>query len=173
MSVALTLKVFKDNLLVGTKEFNRDIIKIGRLSSAHLSLEDDRISRIHSVIQVSADNQISILDMGSSEGTFVNGKRVSKGALNQGDEITLGVTKLVVEIGPAVAESPSSGVRASPFSVVDGNAAVAMQPQPTTQPPLQTAPPPPPISAVPPPPSEPESIPPMPRQRRGGAIAEV
>ncbi len=175
MPVALTIKVFKDNLLVGTKEFNRDIIKIGRLSSAHLSLEDDRISRIHSVIQVSADNQISILDMGSTEGTFVNGKRVSKGALNQGDEITLGATKLVVEIGAAVAESPASGVRANAFSVVDGNAAVAMQPQPASQPPLQAVPPPAPGSAVTPPPHEPETIPPVPqpRLRRGGAIAEV
>jgi len=176
MSVALTLKVFKDNLLVGTKEFNRDIIKIGRLSSAHLSLDDDRISRIHSVIQVSADNQVSILDMGSSEGTFVNGKRVSKGALSGGDEITLGSTKLVVEIGGAVAESPPSGSRANPFSVVDGNAAVAMQPQPASQPPLQPAPPPPPsLSAVPPATSEPEPSPrsAAPRKRRGGAIADI
>src|ERR1700733_3861577 len=124
-------------VLLTTKEFNRDIIKIGRLSSAHLSLEDDRISRIHSVIQVSSDNQVSILDMGSTEGTFVNGKRVSKGALSHGDEITLGATKLLLEIGPAIAASSVSSIPPSPMSVVDGNAAVAMQPQPTTQPPLQ------------------------------------
>ncbi len=181
MPVALTLKVFKDNLLVGTREFNRDIIKIGRLSSAHLSLDDDRISRIHSVIQVSADNQVSILDMGSSEGTFVNGKRVSKGALSGGDEITLGSTRLVVEIGAAVAESSApSGLRASPFSVVDGNAAVAMQPQPASQPPLQAAPPPPPplsavspVASAPAPEPQPAAWQPVTRQRRGGAIAEI
>src|ERR1700722_11382035 len=99
MPVPLTLKIFKGTLLVGTKEFSRDIIKIGRLSSAHLSLDDEKISRIHSVIQVAADNQISILDMGSAEGTFVNGKRINKGALQPGDEITLGGTRLVLELG--------------------------------------------------------------------------
>jgi len=173
MSVSLTLKVFKGNLLVGTKEFNRDIIKIGRLSSAHLSLEDDRISRIHSVIQVSSDNQISILDMGSTEGTFVNGKRVSKGTLNNGDEITLGATKLLLEIGAAVADPAGNGMRASPISVVDGNAAVAMQPQPITQPPLQAAPPPPPIAAVPLMAPAPVSVAPVVRQRRGGVLADI
>ena len=36
MAVPLTLKVFKGDQLVATKDFDRDIIKIGRLSSAHL-----------------------------------------------------------------------------------------------------------------------------------------
>src|SRR5512142_3233609 len=97
MATPVTLKVYRGEELVRTERFTRDIIKIGRLSSAHLCLEDDRISRIHSVIEIAADGHISIIDMGSTEGTFVNGKRVSKGALRDGDEIKLGGLRIVLE----------------------------------------------------------------------------
>ncbi len=97
MPTPVTLKVYRGDELVRTERFTRDIIKIGRLSSAHLSLEDDRISRIHSVIEIASDGRISIIDMGSAEGTFVNGKRVSKGSLEHGDEIKLGGLRIVLE----------------------------------------------------------------------------
>ena len=97
MATPVTLKVFRGDELVRTEHFTRDIIKIGRLSSAHLCLEDERISRIHSVIEVGADGRVSIIDMGSAEGTFVNGKRISKGPLRHGDEIKLGGLRIVLE----------------------------------------------------------------------------
>lgn len=141
MPVPLTLKIFKGSLLVGTKEFTRDIIKIGRLSSAHLSLEDDKISRIHSVIQVSADDQLSILDMGSAEGTFVNGKRVSKGLLVHGDEITLGGTRLVLELGASATDGPGQPVGSlpAPSATMAEVADIATRPAP-----VRGLPPPPP-----------------------------
>ena len=52
MAVPLTLKVFKGDQMVVAKDYDRDIIKIGRLSSAHLCLDDEKVSRIHSVIEV-------------------------------------------------------------------------------------------------------------------------
>ncbi|HVP68233.1 MAG TPA: adventurous gliding motility protein GltG [Anaeromyxobacteraceae bacterium] len=96
MPVPITLKVFRGEDLLRTEQFARDIIKIGRLSSAHLCLEDDRISRIHAVIEV-AHGSVSIIDMGSAEGTFVNGKRVSRGPLRAGDEIGLGGLRILVD----------------------------------------------------------------------------
>jgi FHA domain-containing protein len=95
MPTPLTLEVYRGDELVRTERFTREIIKIGRLSSAHLCLEDERISRIHSVIEVGQEG-VSIIDMGSAEGTFVNGKRVSKGPLKRGDEIKLGGLRIVV-----------------------------------------------------------------------------
>jgi TonB family protein len=102
MAIPLTLKVFKNGTLVSSQDFTRDIIKIGRLSSAHLRLEDEKVSRVHSVIEVSADGALSIIDMGSVEGTYVNGKRVTKGRISFGDEIRLGETTLRLE-NPAAA----------------------------------------------------------------------
>ena len=68
MPVPLTLKVYKGTPSSGPRSSSRDIIKIGRLSSAHLCLEDEKVSRIHSVIEVSPDGALSIIDMGSVEG---------------------------------------------------------------------------------------------------------
>ncbi|WP_224368440.1 adventurous gliding motility protein GltG [Hyalangium versicolor] len=103
MAVPLTLKVFKGESLVSSKDFERDIIKIGRLSSAHLCLDDEKVSRIHSVIEVSPDGSLSIIDMGSVEGTYVNGKRVNKGKVTFGDEIRVGGTTIKLENPAAVA----------------------------------------------------------------------
>jgi len=106
MATPITLKVFRGNELVRTEQFNREIIKIGRLASAHLCLDDEKISRIHSVIEVAPDGAISIIDMGSAEGTFVNGKKVSRGALRLGDQITLGGLRIVIEGADAPATAP-------------------------------------------------------------------
>src|SRR6266542_5328708 len=108
MPTPITLKVFRGNELVRTEQYTREIIKIGRLASAHLCLDDEKISRIHSVIEVAPDGAISIIDMGSAEGTFLNGKKVSRGALKAGDQITLGGLRIVVE--GADAAVPASGL---------------------------------------------------------------
>jgi hypothetical protein len=112
MATPITLKVFRGDELVRTEQFNREIIKIGRLASAHLCLEDDKISRIHSVIEVSPEGNISIIDMGSAEGTFVNGKKVSRGALRLGDQITLGGLRIVLEL-PEGAAAPAKAAKAA------------------------------------------------------------
>jgi pSer/pThr/pTyr-binding forkhead associated (FHA) protein len=105
--VPLTLKVFKSGALVASRDYDRDIIKIGRLASAHLCLDDDKVSRIHSVIEVAPDGRLSIIDMGSVEGTYVNGKRVNKGVIAFGDEIRLGNTTIRVETpAPASVTAP-------------------------------------------------------------------
>ncbi|MHB8419853.1 MAG: adventurous gliding motility protein GltG [Myxococcales bacterium] len=117
MPTPVTLKVFKGESLVSTRDFNLDIIKIGRLSAANLCLDDDRVSRIHSVIDTSTGGNISILDMGSAEGTYVNGKRVNKGVLNPGDEIRLGNTRLVLAVGAAAALATPAPSEAPTVSV--------------------------------------------------------
>jgi len=97
MGNQLSLKIFKGSEEVGTETFDREIIKIGRLASAHLKLDDPKVSRIHAVIEVSRGGQdVSIIDMGSAEGTFVNGEKVTKVKLKNGDEIRLGDTRLVL-----------------------------------------------------------------------------
>ncbi|XXF75313.1 adventurous gliding motility protein GltG [Myxococcaceae bacterium GXIMD 01537] len=114
MPVPLTLKVFKGETLVSSKDFERDIIKIGRLSSAHLCLEDEKVSRIHSVIELSTDGTLSIIDMGSVEGTYVNGKRVNKGRIAFGDEIRVGGTTIRLENPAAVAALAPASMVAAP-----------------------------------------------------------
>ena len=121
MAVPLTLKVYKGNELIASKDYDRDLIKIGRLSSAHLCLEDEKVSRIHAVIDVGQDGAMFVTDMGSVEGTYINGKRVTKSPLTFGDQIKVGATIIHVqetardlaqaaqegELPPAGEEAPS------------------------------------------------------------------
>ena len=126
MTTPVTIKVYRGDDLVRTERFRRDIIKIGRLSSAHLCLEDDRISRIHSVIEVSPDGHMSIIDMGSTEGTFVNGRRISKGPLRHGDEVKLGGLRIVLDgdeaNGSAAAGQATASAAAAPALPEDDHA---------------------------------------------------
>ena len=151
MAVPLTLKVFKGDELIASKDYDRDIIKIGRLSSAHLCLDDEKVSRIHSVIEVAADGSLSIIDMGSVEGTYVNGKRVNKGAIAFGDEIKVGNTTIKVEAaGEATATADvTKVVRAAdmprdPEAPVEEpvQAAQAVEEEPAPEPEPEPAPPP-------------------------------
>jgi hypothetical protein len=97
MARSIGIRVFKGDDLIETLAFERDIIKIGRLASAHLRLEDPKVSRIHAVIEVaSTGDEVSVIDMGSAEGTRVNGEKVSRTRLKHGDEVSLGDSRLVV-----------------------------------------------------------------------------
>ncbi len=115
---SLKFKVFRGGDYLSTEEFDREIIKIGRLSSAHLRLDDDKVSRIHAVVEVSAAGEINIIDMGSAEGTFVNGEKVNKATLNHGDEIQLGDTRLVF-VDPAQGDGAEVEAEADAPEAVD------------------------------------------------------
>jgi len=75
---------------------------LGRGSQAQIRLDCTSVSRRHAVLVVEPDGQnVWVEDLGSSNGTFVNGKRVKREALSYGDVITLGQTTLGVSIEPA------------------------------------------------------------------------
>jgi pSer/pThr/pTyr-binding forkhead associated (FHA) protein len=74
---------------------DREII-VGRSSDLDMVLVEDMVSRKHAKIQASTD-QIVIQDLGSTNGTFVNGEKVKKARLKEGDRILIGtsIIKLV------------------------------------------------------------------------------
>jgi len=67
---------------------------IGRSKSNSLVINDSEISSNHAEIIVSRDGFL-LKDLGSANGTYVNGEKISDCYLYLGDEITLGTTKLV------------------------------------------------------------------------------
>src|SRR5262245_45395169 len=84
-----------------TLELKQDIIKIGKLSSSHIQIQDTAVSRVHAVIEITAQGEVFVIDLGSSNGTFVNGQKISKERLKTGDELRLGQTKLWVTVDGA------------------------------------------------------------------------
>lgn len=70
---------------------------VGRDDDADVVLDDPGISRRHSEIRVSIDGPhfvAVIRDLGSTNGTFVNGERVDAQRLHDGDQVTVGRTSL-------------------------------------------------------------------------------
>jgi FhaA, N-terminal domain/FHA domain len=67
---------------------------IGRLSSCDICLSDANASREHAAFEREG-NGWAIRDLGSTNGTIVNGQRVPRQRLKDGDLIVIGVTELV------------------------------------------------------------------------------
>jgi len=64
-------------------------MRIGRGLSAELHLDDASVSRRHAIL-VPRPTGARILDDRSSNGTFVNGRRVQQADLQNGDVIVIG-----------------------------------------------------------------------------------
>lgn len=98
--------------------------------------EDRRLSRRHARVRLAADGGLLLDDLGSTNGTLVNGRRLQGVMrLHPGDRIFLGSTEMLVE---QVASLPAAPV------VVPPPAPAAPQPPPSRLPPFPSRPPPPP-----------------------------
>lgn len=81
----------------------KDITVVGRRPEiCDLVIPSDSISKIHSVIS-KTDGLLFVRDLGSTNGTRVNGQRVTRGALLPGDELAFASIKFKVHLGPAPA----------------------------------------------------------------------
>lgn len=103
---SLTFRIFKGDTLLREETLSQAVIKVGKLSSSHLRLDDESVSRMHAVIEVSAE-EISIIDLGSTTGTVVNGQKINKAKLQSGDTVALGDIRLELTVGAAVEEAPT------------------------------------------------------------------
>jgi hypothetical protein len=75
---------------------------LGRDDSADIILDDPGISRRHSELRVTTDGPhfvTTIRDLGSTNGTYVNGERITTTHLDDGDRITVGRTSITFRAG--------------------------------------------------------------------------
>ena len=70
--------------------------RIGRSEEGEIVLVDPGVSRAHAVVEVEGATVV-VRDLGSTNGTFVNGRRIDREALHDGDELRLGNTRLRFE----------------------------------------------------------------------------
>ncbi len=72
---------------------NKDITSVGKLESNDLVLKDSAISRKHFQL-VKSNEGLKVVDLNSTNGTFVNGKRIKDILLQSNDDISAGRTHL-------------------------------------------------------------------------------
>lgn len=90
---------------------------IGRSEQAQFCLPEDRFfSRNHCILEI-APPQIFLRDLGSTNGTFVNGARVESAYLKSGDRIQGGETVLEVEVGVETSRTGEANPATAPSIV--------------------------------------------------------
>jgi len=70
-------------------------VVIGRAAECDISVPADEMSRRHALIKPTPDG-LSVEDLGSSNGTYINNKRVQHGFLNPGDELRLDAVRFIL-----------------------------------------------------------------------------
>ena len=79
-------------------------ILVGRSSDLDMVLVEDMVSRKHARIAMQSD-QIWIEDLGSTNGTFVNGEKIKRARLKEGDRVLIGTSILKLIAGDAPRDS--------------------------------------------------------------------
>lgn len=108
---------------------------IGRSAECDIAIPVEEISRRHALVKPNASG-LQVEDLGSSNGTFINNKRVQAGQLNPGDELRLDQVRLILvapgmeiqqmqQKAPPSAEAASSGGNAGLMKAIAGVVIVA------------------------------------------------
>lgn len=87
-----------------TYEIKRPVVTVGRSRTSTLFVDDPTLSRTHCQIEIEAD-EVFVRDLNSRNGTTVNGQKIARQRIKNGDRITIGNT-VIVFLGPTEETSP-------------------------------------------------------------------
>ena len=94
--MAASLKVRFGGEILETRDLETDVFTVGRDTGCDLSIENIGVSSRHAMItSIPGSDAYLVEDLGSANGTFVNGKRIERWYLNHNDEILVGKHTLV------------------------------------------------------------------------------
>lgn len=110
---AVQILVREPNRAPRTIELGSRPVRIGRSTECELVLRDPRVSRQHARLHA-RDGLFVLTDLGSTNGTKVNGHRIREIVLGDGDAIQIGDSILVVESSNAPRRPGSAATSAAP-----------------------------------------------------------
>lgn len=97
---------------------SEDPISIGRHPDNTIRLKDDRASRFHCVVEPSDDGSCWVVrDLGSRNGTKLNGTKIDEAELHEGDVIRVGSQEFRVESAAGAEDEPGTGEESKPWMV--------------------------------------------------------
>ena len=106
------ITVNKENFKIDERELEQGSLSIGRNKDNALRIDDPAVSNHHAQIVTVFDSSY-VEDLGSTNGSFVNGKRIKSHTLHNGDVLTIGHYQILFQSAPAA-------------SVPDANATMMM-----------------------------------------------
>ncbi len=97
-SLVVEIQVYRDGRVVHTEPLGPNALFVGRSPDNELILPDNRVSGRHAVFHLSSDRKHLLLrDLGSTNGTFVNGERLTGVCeVVDGAEVLLGSSACMV-----------------------------------------------------------------------------
>jgi len=81
-------------------DIEKDLVLVGRREECDLRLDHKGVSKLHCVI-VKTDGLLLVRDLGSTNGTRVNGQRVRRAALLSNDKLAIANVHYRIYLGPA------------------------------------------------------------------------
>ncbi len=90
-----------DALGKGDLRLRSPLCRLGRAPDNDISLDNDSVSGCHAEVYHLPDGAFQICDLNSTNGTWVNGKRIKIQILSNGDVVELGEVRLHFRIGDA------------------------------------------------------------------------
>lgn len=76
-------------------DITNEVTTAGRHEASDVLLDDVSVSRHHAIFTRTASGRITLRDLNSLNGTYLNGGRVEETTLHSGDEVQIGKFKLV------------------------------------------------------------------------------
>src|SRR5438046_2236248 len=80
--------------------------RIGRNSDNDIQIEHPSVSSFHCEITC-AEDSIRVKDLGSTNGTFLDGRAVSEAAVKAGQRLQFGLVEMTVDVPAAEAATPA------------------------------------------------------------------
>jgi hypothetical protein len=116
------LIISRDAQVVQQVELGVGRTTIGRHPHNDIVIAHQAVSSRHAAIDSEAD-MVVLEDLGSSNGTFVNGQRVARMMLNDGDRVTVATYELQYVAGESLAAAPPAHELVGSIEVMNGASA--------------------------------------------------
>ena len=109
-------------------EITKDLTVVGRKEDCEVRLDHKSVSKLHCVL-VRTDGLLLLRDLGSTNGTRVNGQRVRRAILLPNDQLSIANYRFRVHLGPDDGAVPAGG-RTQELEAGEEGGVVGPQPAP-------------------------------------------